>query len=39
VIRADRPELSGARLRLVQGVGAAMKKLLELMGVSAPERM
>jgi arginyl-tRNA synthetase len=39
VIRADRPELSAARLRLVQGVGAAMKKLLELMGVSAPERM
>lgn len=39
VIRADRAELSGARLRLVQGAGAAMKILLGLMGVSAPERM
>jgi arginyl-tRNA synthetase len=39
IVRADAAEVSAARLYLVRGVGVAMKKLLTLMGVSAPERM
>jgi arginyl-tRNA synthetase len=39
IVRKDAPEVSSARLFLVDRVGCAMKRLLTLMGVSAPERM
>ncbi len=39
VVNADQRETSEARLYLVEGVGLAMKTLLSLMGVSAPQRM
>lgn len=39
IVRPEEPETSSARLYLVEKVGLAMKTMLGLMGVSAPERM
>lgn len=39
IIMPDQPELSGARLFMIGRVGMALRFLLGLMGVSAPERM
>ena len=39
IVRPEEPETSSARLFLVARVGDAMRRLLGLMGVSAPERM
>lgn len=39
IINPESPELSGARLSLCAGVAAAVRFGLDLLGVSAPERM
>ena len=39
IINPENPELSGARLNLCAGVAAAVRFGLDLLGVSAPERM
>lgn len=39
IVRADEPKISSARLYLIGKVGDTMKWILDLMGVSAPERM
>lgn len=39
IIVSDRPDLSGARLFMIERVGMALRFLFGLMGVRAPERM
>jgi arginyl-tRNA synthetase len=39
VIKAETPELSGARLMIVEAVKITLRNALELIGIEAPERM
>jgi arginyl-tRNA synthetase len=39
VIKAETPELSGARLMVVEAIKITLHNALELIGIEAPERM